>query len=213
MNNNLTNEELKKMISDLLANAKISEVQIKEIAERFKETDVKFKETAERFIETDVKFKETAERFKETDRQIKENNQLFTTQWGKLIESLVSGDLLNHLKKRGIEVTAISERRKGTYQSDPYELDIIAHNGTEIVIVEVKSTMRVKSVRKHLRKLEKIKLWLPEYKNYKVYGSMAYLRAEEESEIFAQNKGLFVIQATGNSSIMLNKKNFRPKVF
>lgn len=78
----------------------------KEISERFRETDEKFRETAERFHETDKKFRET-------DKRVKELNGLFTSQWGKLIESLVTGDLVNLLNQRGIAITDTSTRLKG----------------------------------------------------------------------------------------------------
>ena len=40
---------------------------------------------------------------KETDRKIKKLNDLFTGQWGKLMESLVEGDLIKLLKERQIK--------------------------------------------------------------------------------------------------------------
>ncbi|RLD52698.1 MAG: hypothetical protein DRJ05_17210, partial [Bacteroidetes bacterium] len=79
----------------------------------FKETDKKFQETDKQFKETDKKFQETDKQFKETDKKLVKLEQLFTSQWGKLIESLVEGDLLNVLTSRGISATETSERRKG----------------------------------------------------------------------------------------------------
>lgn len=67
-------------------------VSFREVWLMFKETDKKFKETDERFKETDEKFKETDEKFKETDKKMKQLQELFTSQWGRLIESLVEGD-------------------------------------------------------------------------------------------------------------------------
>ena len=174
----------------------------KETNAMFKETDLKFKDTDVKFKETDAKFKETDKQIKETDKQIKEANALFTSQWGKLIESLVKGDLVNILKNRGIDVHDTSERRKGNHEGENYEFDIIAHNGTEIVIVEVKTTLRVNDVKSFLSKLSKAKLWLAEYKNFKIYGAIAYLKAEEASDIMAMNNGLFSIRATGNSAAL-----------
>ncbi|MCK9271592.1 MAG: hypothetical protein M0P50_14250, partial [Bacteroidales bacterium] len=49
-------------------------------------------------------FQETDKQFKETDKKIKELSALFTSQWGKLVESLVEGDLVNILKQWGIQV-------------------------------------------------------------------------------------------------------------
>ncbi|MBU0764928.1 MAG: hypothetical protein KJ607_08845, partial [Bacteroidetes bacterium] len=56
---------------------------------KFQETDKKFQDTDKKFQDTDKMFKETREQMKETDKKIKALSNLFTTQWGKLIESLV----------------------------------------------------------------------------------------------------------------------------
>ena len=162
---------------------------------------------------TDAKFKETDTKFKETDKKIKEAFALFEGQWGKLMESLVEGDLICILQERGIKVRYTSTRRKGSYEGEQYEFDIIAHNGNEIVVVEVKTTLRVKHVKQHVKRLQKVKTWLPEYKNYQVYGAVAFLRAEEESDLYAEKQQLFVIRATGDSAAIVNKEGFIPKIF
>ena len=217
-------EQLQNMISDLILSQKETENLFKETAIQFKETDTRFKETEkilnqkyseiwDMFKDTDTKFKDTDAKFKETDKKINEANALFTSQWGKLIESLVKGDLVNILKNRGIDVHDTSERRKGNHEGENYEFDIIAHNGTEIVIVEVKTTLRVNDVKSFLSKLSKAKLWLAEYKNFKIYGAIAYLKAEEASDIMAMNNGLFSIRATGNSAAITNSDDFVPVTF
>ncbi|MDD3527254.1 MAG: hypothetical protein PHX39_09940, partial [Bacteroidales bacterium] len=66
-----------------------------ETDKKFKETDKQFKETDKKFKETDKQFKETDKQLKKTDKKIKELSALFTSQWGKLVESLVEGDLVN----------------------------------------------------------------------------------------------------------------------
>ena len=98
-----------------------------------------------RFTETNEKFRETEKQFRETDKKIKEAMELFTTQWGKLMESLVEGDLVNVLRRRNILVNQTLTRVKGNHEGTSYELDIIAVNGSEIVVVEVKTTLRAKT--------------------------------------------------------------------
>ena len=217
---NVEIQDLQQMLAELIKSQQETDVRFKETAERFKETDakfkktdLKFKETAERFKETDTKFKETDAKFKETDKRIKAAFDLFEGQWGKLMESLVEGDLVRLLRDRGIMIRDTSSRRKGAYQGQNYEFDIIAHNGDEIVVVEVKTTLRVKHVQKFINQLSHLRTWLPEYKHFKVYGAVAFLRAEEESELYAERQELFVIQATGNSASIVNDVHFMPKAF
>lgn len=192
MTNDITLKDLKELLFGLIQSQK--------------ETDAKFKET-------DTKFKETDAKFKETDQKIKEAFQLFTTQWGKLMESLVEGDLVNILQSRGFDVVDTVQNVKGQVKGRNYEYDIIAHNGNEIVVVEVKTTLRVKHVKRFINNLEIIKEQMPRYKGYRVIGAIAYLSEQEEAAKFALNQHLIVIRATGNSAAIMNPIGFKPRIF
>ena len=206
-------QEIRALIKEVVALQKENELRFKETDSKFKETELRFKETDSKFKETDSKFKETDSRFKETDKKIKEAFDLFTGQWGKLIESLVEGDIVNLLQRRGLAVHDTSTRRKGNHNGENFEFDIIVHNGDSIVIVEVKTTLRVKHVKEFVKKLKKASIWLDEYRNYKILGAVAFLKAEENSDSFAGSEELFVIRATGNSAMIVNPEGFVPRVF
>ena len=191
----------------------IQELQqlIKELVISQKETEKLFKETDLQFKETDRRFKETDRQFKDTDRKINKTIHLFESQWGKFVESLVNGNLIYILRSKGIDVHDTTQRRKGEHNGRQFEFDIIAKNGSEIVIVEVKSTLNVQAVKDFLDELSLVRGWLEEYKDFKLYGAVAFLTADEESPLFSERQGLFVIKATGDSAILVNKDDFRPK--
>jgi hypothetical protein len=154
-------------------------------------------------------FQETREQMKETDKKIKELSALFTSQWGKLVESLVEGDLVNLLNERGIAVEKTLQRVKGNKDGENFEFDIIAVNSHEIVIVEVKTTLRVGDVDDFHKKLWKAKRYMPEYADKKIYGGVAFITADGASDRMAEKLGFFVIRATGNSSSrILNQRLF-----
>jgi len=188
-----------------------------ETNKKFQETDKllteKFLETDRQFKETDRQFKETDRQFKETDRKIRELDRLFTSQWGKLVESLVEGDLIKLLKERGIQVEGIIPRRRGNKAGYNFEFDLIAINGHEMVIVEVKTTLKTQDVDDFQKKLRKAKTFMPEYKDWTIYGGVAFITADGSSDRMAQNLGLFVIKATGSSSSIENDPEFKPKAF
>ncbi|MCF8365538.1 MAG: hypothetical protein K9H16_07145 [Bacteroidales bacterium] len=192
---------------------KETDEKFKETDEKFKETDERFKETDEKFKETDEKFKETDRKFKETDKRVKELSALFTSQWGKLVESLVEGDLIKLLNETGIQVERTIQRIKGNHKGQNFEYDIIAVNGAEIVIVEVKTTLRPQDVTDFHEKLWKSKVYMPEYADKLIYGGMAFIMAEGASDRMAEKQGFFVIKATGNSSSIVNQSGFKPKPF
>jgi hypothetical protein len=176
----------------------------------FIETDKKFQETDRILTE---KFQETDKQFKETDKKINKLSELFTSQWGKLIESLVEGDLVKLLKTRGITVESVNQRRKGSKEGVNFEYDLIAINTDEIVIVEVKTTLRPQDVEDFHKKLWKAKTFMPEYKHMRIYGAVAYITVHGSSDSMAENLGFFTIRATGSSSSIVNDENFKPKAF
>jgi len=183
---------------------------LKELVISQKETDAKFKESRE---ELDSRFKETDAKFQETNKKVKEAFDLFTSQWGRLMESLVEGDIIRIFNERGIKVQDTSTRRKGSYQGENYEFDIIAHNGKETVIIEVKTTLRVSDVKSFIKKLQKARTFLRMDDDEVIYGAIAYLQADAGSEIFAQKEKLFVIRATGDSAAIINQPDFVAEKF
>ncbi len=176
----------------------------------FQETDKQFKETEKQIKEND---RLLTEKFKETDKKIKELTALFTSQWGKLVESLVEGDLIRLLKEKGIKVERTIQRIKGNHEGQNFEYDIVVVNGAEIIIVEVKTTLRPQDVNDFHEKLWKAKTYMSEYDNKVIYGAMAFITSEGASDRMAEKQGYFVIRATGNSSSIVNQKDFKPKAF
>lgn len=157
--------------------------------------------------------KETQIIQKESTKEMRKLEKLFQGQWGKLMESLVEGDLVNLLKKWKITVDYTYTRVKGKYDNKDYEIDIIARNSIEVVAVEVKTTLIPDDVNYFLEKLKVIKEVFKDFKDMKLYGAVAFLRVESEANIYAERKGLFVIQATGSSASKRNDKNFKPEIF
>jgi len=224
-------QEIREILNALLESQKENSRLFKETDAKFKETDAKFKETdaqskasrAEldarfkdtdvKFKETDVKFKETDAKFKETDKKIKAAFDLFTNQWGRLMESLVEGDLVNLLRQRGIQVEHTSTRAKGRRNEEDYEFDIIAVNTIEIVVTEVKTSLRPDDVKNFKNKLAKVKIFMPEYTNYRVYGAIAYLQEHSQAAKMAEHDGLFIVKATGSSASIANATDFKPKAW
>lgn len=184
------------------------------LKEQSQETDRKFQDTALKFQETDRKFQETDRKFQDTDCKLNRLESLFTSQWGKLMESLVEGDLVRLLIERGIPITDTTSRLKGRrVDGGNYEFDIIAHNGDEVVVVEVKTTLKPQDVDDFLQRLGQLKAWIPHYANNRIYGAMAWLTADAGAERMVENRGLFSIHATGDSASIQNSPTFTPRAW
>ena len=167
----------------------------------------------ENLAEVGEKIKELSAETKKTDKGLREARELFTSQWGRLIESFVKGGLVDLLKEKNIDVEAVLGNMNGVYEGKNWEIDLVAINGTEVVVVEVKTTLRVKDISHFAKKLDFFTNWRTEYKGKKVYGAVAYIRANEHSTKYAEKQGLFVIRATGNNATIINKENFKPKTY
>jgi hypothetical protein len=172
-----------------------------------------FQETKKIIRDTAEKVKETTEQVKEMSREIRKMEHQFTSMWGKLVESLVRGDLISLLNRRNISVRSTLQRVEGIYNKRRFEFDIIAVNGVEIVVVEVKTTLKNEDIRHFIDKLGNIKEWLPDYKDKKIYGAVAFIHTEENVVSFAESSGLLVIRATGSSASIINQDDFYPRIF
>lgn len=168
--------------------------------------------------ETTKQMKETDREIKETAQQLRKTEALFYSKWGKLVESLVEGKLVELLQDRGIDVSETYSRIQRSYTDEKGELqrreiDIIAANGKEVVAVEVKTTLKPGDIKYFLETLKIFKRYFSIYANKTVYGAVAYLKSDAKASLFAERKGLFVIQATGDSASLVNKPNFKPNIF
>ena len=180
---------------------------VAEIWDLFKETDAKFKET-------DAKFKDTDAKFKETGQKINQLSGLFTSQWGKLIEALVQPNALNLFRQRGIQVNHMFPRAKSQLNGRSMEVDLLLENSDEIVVLEVKSTLRVSDVNDFLADMAEFLEFFPRYKTYRVYAGVAGLDIVEDADRYAYRQGLFVLKVVGDGIVQIqNDTNFQPKDF
>ncbi len=207
---------------------------IQENAQQFKETDERltqqFKETDRRFQErlakqaqeTDERlaqqFKETDERmakeWKKTDKKMREVIGLFTSQWGKMMEALVKPDALRLFRERGIQVNYCMRRVEAQVGGRNMELDLLLENGQEVIVLEVKTTLKVDDVKEFLaEELGEFLTFFPRYRSYRVYGGVAALDVDEGVDKYAYRNGLFVLMVGGGVVQIKNDDKFIPKNF
>ena len=163
---------------------------------------------------TELLLQEVAEGQKKTDKLMRQHE----TNWGRLVESLVEGSLVELLNERGIEVHRTHPRQKVSYvQKDgtrkEREFDIVVANSEDVVVVEVKTTLKPKHIKRFVESMKDFSRYFPYYAKMRVYGAVAYIRCDSDTDRFAYKKGLYVIRATGDSASILNDSKFKPKSF
>jgi hypothetical protein len=136
-----------------------------------------------------------------------------TSRWGRFVEELVEPSVLELFQAKGIDVKEIYPRARVKRQGIAMEIDILAVDETELVVVECKSRLSKDDVDEFLEKLSRFKEAFPHYKNYQAYGAVAGIEINEGIDRYAYRQGLFVIKTAGNMVKIVNNDNFQPKIW
>ncbi|GBF80511.1 DUF3782 domain-containing protein [Aphanothece sacrum] len=134
-----------------------------------------------------------------------------TTRWGRFVEELVEPAVIKLFRDKGIDVKETYSRARVKRQGIAMEIDILAVDETEIVLVECKSRLSKDDVNEFLEKLSRFKEAFPHYQNYHAYGAVAGIEIDEGVDRYAYKQGLFVIKPSGETVEIINDSGFMPK--
>ncbi len=196
--------------------------EIRESFRKSREEDQRRREDDKRRWEEDQRrWKEWERQRVEWERQSQETNHkiaqlsdLFSNQWGKLVEALAEGSAVRLMKDWGLDqVNRTIPNLPGHYKGKDREFDIVVINGNKMVVLEAKTTLKQPHVDRFLLTMQDFKNYCPEYKALKVYAGVAYIKSGPQVQAYAERKGLFVIRSVGDNALLMNKKSFKPKEF
>ncbi|MEE4357217.1 MAG: hypothetical protein V2I97_12180, partial [Desulfococcaceae bacterium] len=214
--------------------------QIGELRESQKETDRGIDRLRESQKETGRQIGELRESQKETDRQLLESyakndeqmaiTRILMEQLSKRVDDvtrqlgelgLVQGEVAEDLFYRNVKhlflpkgksfATVIRNlKKKGTA-----EYDIVASDGEDVLVIEVKNKLSARMVDSFIRKkLPNFRTVFPEYRNFRLSGGIGALVVKDEVGRYAEKAGLYVLTQTADGgAALLNRKNFKPKIF
>ena len=201
-----------------------SPVTIEDIYKLFQKSQEKFElsvseadrrsvEADRRSAEADRRSAEAAISLAKLERTVERTSKAvdaLTTRWGRFVEELVEPAILRLFQEKGIDVKEIYPRARTKRQNLAMEIDILAIDDTEIVLVECKSRLSKDDVDEFLEKLARFKISFPHYQNYQAYGAVAGIEINEGIDRYAYQKGLFVIKPSGEGVAIANDDNFKP---
>ena len=211
-----------------------TEKGLMELREDVKETQKTVREQGKNLDKANGSMRELRESVEKQGENLDKANGGFKDKWGSFVENLVKGTLVSLLKSKGIAVTRLIPNYEVNDENlQPIaEFDLIASNGDEMVVVEVKSTLTNEKVDAFVQKVEKFdKSSFPTYREgKKIYGAMAYMEiyertkrakkrkqvAGEDSAKRAARKGLLLIEAPGGDvdfAKIVNPEGFEPREF
>jgi Holliday junction resolvase-like predicted endonuclease len=163
-----------------------------------------------------VALMELRESQKETERLMRESWQ--EAQWrmqetdckisrlgsciGDLIEHLTTANILEQFKDKGYEFTRISRNNKlkDANNRTLAEIDILLENGDFAMVVEVKSLLTLADVKDHIKRMRKLRQYADEHRDTRKYvSSVSGALIEDAARDFALEKGIYVIEHTGDT--------------
>ncbi|MFN5968446.1 MAG: DUF3782 domain-containing protein [Microcystis sp.] len=136
-----------------------------------------------------------------------------TTRWGRFVEELVEPAVLRLFQEKGIDIKEVYPRARVKRQGIAMEVDILAVDDTDLVVVECKSRLSKDDVDEFIEKLTRFKIAFPHYKNYRAYGAVAGIEINEGIDRYAYKKGLFVIKPSGDTVAIINDADFQPNTW
>ena len=177
-----------------------------ESARRLAEIERVFTESKLERERSMAKLEQTVER---TSRAV----DSLTTRWGRFVEELVEPTVIRLFSEKGIAVKEIYPRARVKREGIAMEIDILAVDDTDLVLVECKSRLSKDDVDEFIEKLTRFKIAFPHYKNYRAYGAVAGIEINEGIDRYAYKKGLFVIKPSGDTVAIINDADFQPNTW
>ena len=223
-------EEIQQIIKGMAREHEKTEAAIRELTQEHEKTEAAIRELTREGKKTEAAQQKTEAALQDFKEHVKDQGKKLSLsvdhinwRWGHFMENLAERDLLELLCGWGIAVDKILSRLLAL-DDDGYtrkaEYDLVAHNGEEVVVVEVKTTLFVRDIEAFVAKLGRFRGYFPKWKNYKVYGAMIYM-GEAREEIhkavpYAVSEGLLLIRCPKGSSGMakiVNPAEFVPRLF
>ena len=193
-------------------------VTIEDIYKLFEKTNEEFtqsqreydRRSAEADRQTEELKRSLAKLEKTVERTTKAVDSLIT-RWGRFVEELVEPAVIKLFREKGIDVKETYSRARVKRNGIGMEIDILAVDETDVVLVECKSRLSKDDVNDFLHKLEHFKEAFPHYSNFNAYGAVAGIEIDEGVDRYAYKQGLFVIKPSGDTVAIINDDKFQAK--
>jgi hypothetical protein len=155
----------------------------------------------------------TQSKLDRTIAELKRTVDSLTTRWGRFVEELVAPAVLRLFQEKGIDIKELYPRAQVKRQGIAMEIDILAVDERDVVLVECKSRLSQDDVDEFIEKLTRFKIAFPHYKNYQAYGAVAGIEINKGVDRYAYKKGLFVIKPSGDTVVIINDADFQPNTW
>ena len=192
---------------------------VRENGRRIDERDERFrKEQAEREAKWQAEMKAANERLDkisaDTNKAIKDMKNVFTTQWGRLVEALCKPAAYKLFKKEGIQIDRVYEgvHKVKVDGQDAMEIDVALCDTSVAVIVEVKTRCGRHDIDYFLSQMKHCKEWYPDFADKELRVAVAAIKYDDGADTYAQGCGLYVLKLSGEDTFTMTSPK-KPKTF
>jgi hypothetical protein len=187
---------------------------IAEIGEAHKETERGMRELQEAHKETEKAIKEVQEAHKKTEKTLNKAIGGLGNTLGSLVEHVMTPDLPRKFKQFGFTFNRITIVKYAYGKGNIYaEIDGLLEDGSQAVVVEVKTRLRPEDIDDHLGRMERVRKYADDHGDKReFFGAMAATITDENTRKYALSKGFFVIEPSGED-VKITKPAFEPKIW
>ena len=205
-----------------------------QMAESRREFDERQAKADERQAKADERMEKLKEAFERTDKAIERTNEAverateaverateavgsLSNRVGEMVEKLVGeGNLVSQFRELGIKVKTHSRHKVfgEKWTTEGGEIDLFMEDGDVSILVEVKTTLKINHVIKHIERIEKYRRFVDaDGSNGKRYiGAVAGTVIAENVINFAHENGMYVIiQSARAVEILTQPEGFKAK--
>jgi hypothetical protein len=187
-----------------------------EADKRRQESDRQLQELKQWFRKFNEEFnqqnQELIKRQEKTDEQIKRTNADvggLTSSVGKLVTNMVKGNIIEKFEALGygdLDRCSAEQTFRNKKLGIKGEIDLFLENGDVAILIEVKTSLEMKDVRKHIERLEKFRRYSDVRGDKRRFiGAVAGASVESDAEEFAHENGLYVIVQSGEAVEILSQ--------
>ncbi len=115
--------------------------------------------------------------------------------------------------KRNIEIDKIAECLRCYYGNELIEYDILAYGSKFAIVINLYASLEMEDIDDLIADLHEFKLHFREFSNLFVTGALAAAEVSPEVAKYAFRNGLYVIVKSGKTIKLMNRKNFKPRVW
>ena len=139
---------------------------------------------------------------------------LWSNEWRKKaffykFYSQVYRDIYSICKKRNIEVTELKQKVQGKYDGSYLVIDRLYLGNEYAVVLETRYTLTLGDIEEMSSVFQRLKQFLPQYREKKFLGILAFYKSEKKAEERACQEGFFIIKP-GKKICINNAEDFKP---